>query len=60
MRIGAVALGALAMIAAGLLLYGVADVGFGAYLAVAGLVVAGGSTLAARAWLSRHDEDDFG
>jgi hypothetical protein len=60
MKIGAVALAALALMMAGLLLYGVADVHFGAYLAVAGLLIAMGAIVAAHVWAWTHDEEDLG
>jgi hypothetical protein len=59
LRIGAAALAALVLMAVGLLLYGVADLRFGAYIAVGGLCIALGAILAAEAWASTHD-DDFG
>jgi hypothetical protein len=58
LRIGAAALAALVLMAVGLLLYGVADLRFGAYIAVAGLLIAFGAMFAAESWAYTPDDDD--
>jgi hypothetical protein len=57
MKIGAVALAAIALIVAGSLLYGVADLKFGGWLAMVGVFLALGAILAAQIWSWTHDDE---
>jgi hypothetical protein len=57
MKIGAAALAGIVLIMVGLLLYGVADLEFGGWLAVAGMLLAFGAIFAAHAWAWTHDDD---
>ena len=57
MKIGAVALAALLLIVVGTLLYGVADLKLGGWLAMIGVFVALGAILAAELWAWTHDDD---
>ena len=57
MKIGAAALAGIVLMVCGLILFGVADLRFGGYVAVIGLFVAMGAVLAAHLWAWRHDDD---
>jgi hypothetical protein len=57
MKTGVVAVAAMVLIVVGLLLYGMADLKFGGWLAMIGVFVAFGATLAAHIWPWTHDDD---
>jgi hypothetical protein len=59
MRIGTLAAVAVLMIVVGLPLYSIGDMTAGAYLAVAGLLLALAAFVAAHAWAWSQDETDF-
>jgi hypothetical protein len=59
-RVGVAAVFAIVLMVVGLLLYGVADVRVGGWVALAGLLLAFGAIAAAEAWPWRHGDDDFG
>jgi hypothetical protein len=58
-RIGWAALIAVVLMVVGLAVYGVADLRFGGYVAVAGFLLACGAIVAAHVWEWTND-DDFG
>jgi hypothetical protein len=58
MRIGTLAALAVLMIVVGLPLYSVGDMAAGAYLAVAGLLLALAAVIAAHVWAWTQDETD--
>jgi protein-S-isoprenylcysteine O-methyltransferase Ste14 len=57
MKIGAAALAAVLLIIVGLFLYSVTDLKWGGWLALTGVFLAFGATLAAYAWPWTHDDD---
>ena len=59
MGIGKLAAAALVMIVAGLPIYSIWGVGAGAYLSVAGLLLAVAAVIAAHAWAWTQDETDL-